>query len=167
MEVSKRPRRRALERATLCNEGIRLGTEVVPLLAGSVHYFRLEPHDWRPALEAVRASACGWSTLTCRGAFTNARPANTISASTTASSTSSRFLRYRRRARALRHRAARARTSTPSSRSSASRSACFGTPNARRDPPAGKPVVLPVPPLAFPVPSYASEAFHTEVRPVV
>ncbi|HEY4122352.1 MAG TPA: beta-galactosidase, partial [Byssovorax sp.] len=28
--------------------------------------------------------------------------------------------------------------------------------------PRGKPVVLPVPPLAFPVPSYASEAFHDE-----
>ncbi len=35
--------------------GLIVGETRVPLLAGSVHYWRLDPRDWRPCLESVRA----------------------------------------------------------------------------------------------------------------
>jgi beta-galactosidase len=35
-----------------------LGDQLVPLLSGSVHYFRLEPDSWRTCLEAMRAMGC-------------------------------------------------------------------------------------------------------------
>lgn len=40
-------------RIELTRGGVRLGTEVVPLLAGACHYWRLERRAWRPALEAL------------------------------------------------------------------------------------------------------------------
>ena len=47
---------------------------MVPLYAGSVHYWRLEPSDWRPALDRPRSSGSASSTPTCRGACTRSRP---------------------------------------------------------------------------------------------
>ncbi|HKU44596.1 MAG TPA: beta-galactosidase, partial [Polyangiales bacterium] len=35
-----------------------LGKQRVPLHAGAVHYFRLSPNSWRPALEAVKSLGC-------------------------------------------------------------------------------------------------------------
>lgn len=43
----------AKARIELIRAGIRLGNEVVPLRAGACHYFRLERRAWRPALEAL------------------------------------------------------------------------------------------------------------------
>src|SRR5262245_4882821 len=51
--MSKRERRR--ERVKLVREGILVNGEVVPLLAASVHYWRLETRFWRPALDAVKS----------------------------------------------------------------------------------------------------------------
>jgi beta-galactosidase len=34
--------------------GLRVGSRVIPLLSGAVHYFRLKPERWRRALESVR-----------------------------------------------------------------------------------------------------------------
>jgi beta-galactosidase len=45
-------------RARLTREGVLLGDELVPLLSGSVHYFRLEPDSWRACLEAMREMGC-------------------------------------------------------------------------------------------------------------
>ncbi|MBK8937394.1 MAG: beta-galactosidase [Polyangiaceae bacterium] len=36
-------------------EGLEIGGRVVPLLAGSVHYWRLDPKDWRPCLLATQS----------------------------------------------------------------------------------------------------------------
>ena len=35
--------------------GLLVGDKPVPLIAGSVHYWRLDPQDWRACLEATRA----------------------------------------------------------------------------------------------------------------
>lgn len=37
---------------------MQLGEQLVPLLSGSVHYFRLEPDSWRACLEAMREMGC-------------------------------------------------------------------------------------------------------------
>ncbi|HEU5073395.1 MAG TPA: beta-galactosidase, partial [Polyangiaceae bacterium] len=42
-------------RPELVAHGVRLGEQVVPLLAGSVHYYHLAVEHWRPALTEVRA----------------------------------------------------------------------------------------------------------------
>ena len=55
-----------------------------------------------------------------------------------------------------------ARTSTPSSPSSASPSGSSGIRRVRRARPGDNPVMLPMVPVGFPVPSYASEAFLAE-----
>ena len=45
-------------RPKLTREGVLLGDTLVPLLSGSVHYFRLEPDSWRVCLEAMREMGC-------------------------------------------------------------------------------------------------------------
>ena len=45
-------------RPKLTREGVLLGGTLVPLLSGSVHYFRLEPDSWRACLEAMREMGC-------------------------------------------------------------------------------------------------------------
>jgi beta-galactosidase len=42
-------------RAEICTTGLRLGEQVVPLYCGAVHYFRLPRIHWHAALEQVRA----------------------------------------------------------------------------------------------------------------
>ena len=42
-------------RVKLVPEGIDVGGQVVPLFAAAVHYWRLEPGDWRRALDATRS----------------------------------------------------------------------------------------------------------------
>lgn len=42
-------------RPELVAHGVRLGEQVVPLLAGSVHYYQLAVEHWKPALAAIRA----------------------------------------------------------------------------------------------------------------
>jgi beta-galactosidase len=37
---------------------LQLGKKLVPLYAGALHYFRLSPDVWRPALEAVKSLGC-------------------------------------------------------------------------------------------------------------
>src|SRR6188768_1574409 len=48
----------AAPRARLTREGVLLGDQLVPLLSGSAHYFRLEPDSWRACLEAMRDMGC-------------------------------------------------------------------------------------------------------------
>ena len=51
------PRARATA-PKLTRGGLLLGEQLVPLLAGSMHYFRLETESWRPCLEAMRDMGC-------------------------------------------------------------------------------------------------------------
>src|SRR5882724_13312387 len=40
---------------TLSPRGLRLGDREVPLISGSVHYFRLDPREWLAALTALQS----------------------------------------------------------------------------------------------------------------
>ncbi len=145
----------------LVPEGLRLGREVLPLLVGSVHYFHLDPDAWRPALEAVKSLGCGlvdtyvpWG-LHERAAgefdFGKHDPRRDVT----------RFVR-------LAGELGLKVIARPGPHVNAELT-FFGIPErviwnkeCQAVSAGGKPVALPVPPLAFPVPSYASEAFHTE-----
>ena len=149
-------------RIELTRSGLRLGSETVPLWAGSVHYWRLDPKCWRAALEATKKlgfrlidTYIPWNVHeTAPGEIdlTGGKPRRDVV----------RFLE-------LVHELGLHAIVRPGPHVN-SELTFFGVPErvvwdadcqARTS--GGKPVVLPVPPLSFPVPSYASEAFHTEV----
>ncbi|HEY3494668.1 MAG TPA: beta-galactosidase, partial [Polyangiaceae bacterium] len=157
-----RPREREPE-LELVPAGIRLGGETVPLLAGSAHYWRLEPAVWRAALEGMKAlgvrlldTYVPWGVHE-RGTgdfdFGTHNPALDVR----------RFL-------SLAGELGLYVIARPGPHINAELT-CFGIPErviwtkeCQAVSAGGKPVALPVPPLAFPVPSYASEAFHSEAR---
>jgi beta-galactosidase len=141
----------------LTRSGIRLGEQTVPLLSGSVHYFRLEPTSWRTCLEALRDMGCTmvdvyvpWSTHEAADGsldFGQKSPALDVRA----------FLR-------IAYELGLYAIVRPGPHINAELSG-FGLPErvlwddacqARSS--AGERVILPMPPLAFPVPSYASRA---------
>lgn len=143
--------------------GIRVGHETVPLLAGTAHYWRLEPETWRPALEAVRGlglklvdTYVPWGVHE-RGTgdfdFGRVDPKLDIVRFVKLAGELGLYVIVR-----------------PGPHINAELT-CFGIPErviwtkeCQAVSAGGKPVALPVPPLAFPVPSYASEAFHAEAR---
>ncbi len=154
-------RKKAIGRVELVPEGIRVGRSVLPLLAGTVHYWRLDPAAWRPALEAVKALGLGlvdtyvpWGVHErSTGEFDFGRGEARLDVT--------RFLRI---AEDLGLYA----IVRPGPHINAELT-YFGIPErviwikeCQAVSPGGRPVALPVPPLAFPVPSYASEAFHAE-----
>jgi beta-galactosidase len=158
----KRRRPKSDERVELCKEGLRIGGEVVPLHAGSVHYWRLEPSAWRPALDAMKSlgfrvvdTYVPWAIHeTAPGTFDFGRedPRRDVGAFITLARDLGLFVIAR-----------------PGPHINAELTG-FGIPErvlwdaaCQARSPHGKPVILPVPPLAFPVPSYASETFHSEV----
>lgn len=147
-------------RPELVAHGVRLGERVVPLLAGSVHYYHLAVEHWRPALNAlVDLGVCfvdtyvPWSVHERAGSFDfgNADPRLNVRA----------FLE-------LAHELGLFAIVRPGPHVNAELTG-FGIPKrilwdeecmARSA--SGARVVLPVPPLAFPLPSYASQKFHEE-----
>jgi beta-galactosidase len=145
----------------LTREGILLGERLVPLLSGSVHYFRLETESWRPCLEAMREMGCNlvdvyvpWSVH--EGAdgtldFGSQNPALNVV----------EFLRIAEDVGLYAF-------VRPGPHINAELSG-FGLPQrVLWDPQcqarsaAGEAVILPMPPLAFPVPSYASRKLLSE-----
>jgi beta-galactosidase len=167
MNKTRKPRRRQKKPGTrpairLVREGIRLGSEVVPLVAGSVHYWRLERSAWRPALESMKSlglrlvdTYVPWGVHeTAPGEYDFGQKDERLDVV--------EFLR-------LSHELGLYAIVRPGPHVNAELT-YFGLPERVIWDPAcqarsssGRPVVLPVPPLAFPVPSYASEAFHAEV----
>ena len=154
-------RKKATGRVELVPEGIRVGRGVLPLLVGSVHYWRLEPTEWRASLEAVKALGLGlvdtyvpWGVHErSAGEFDFGRGDPRLDVT--------RFLR-------LAEEVGLYAIVRPGPHINAELT-YFGIPEriiwikeCQAVSPGGRPVALPVPPLAFPVPSYASEAFHTE-----
>jgi beta-galactosidase len=155
-----KPRDTELE---LVPEGIRLGQETVPLLAGSAHYWRLEPAAWRSALQGIKAlglrlldTYVPWGVHE-RGTgdfdFGARDPKLDVRHFIELAGELGLYVIAR-----------------PGPHINAELT-CFGIPErviwtkeCQAVSAGGKPVALPVPPLAFPVPSYASEAFHTEAR---
>jgi beta-galactosidase len=155
--------KKAAQKVELVPAGIRVGEETVPLLAGTAHYWRLEPEAWRTALEGIKAlgltlvdTYVPWSVHE-RGTgdfdFGKVDPRLDVA----------RFVR-------LAGEVGLYAIVRPGPHINAELT-CFGIPErviwtkeCQAVSAGGKPVALPVPPLAFPVPSYASEAFHAESR---
>lgn len=142
--------------------GVEIGGQVVPLYAGSVHYWRLDPRDWRACLQAVKDLGLGlvdtyipWGAHeTSPGRFELGQrdPQRDLGA----------FLR-------LAHELGLYVIARPGPHINAELT-YFGIPEriiwdpgCQARSPLGNPVMLPMLPFAFPVPSYASNAFHDEV----
>ncbi len=164
--VEKLPVRPRIE---LCREGIRLHPregepETLPLRAGAVHYFRLEPSAWRPALQSLVSMGfrfvetyIPWQVHESGGEGEPPRyhweGRHDVRA-------------FLREAQALGlHAIVR-----PGPHINAELTD-FGlperivwSPDCQARSPRGNPVLLPVAPRAFPVPSYASEAFLRETE---
>ena len=150
-------------RPELVAHGVRLGEQVVPLLAGSVHYYHLAVEHWKPALTAVRALGLSfvdtyvpWSVHE-RGAgqydFGSERPELNVRHFLELCAELGLYAIVR-----------------PGPHVNAELTG-FGIPKrvlwdedcmARSA--TGARVVLPIPPLAFPLPSYASPKFQEETK---
>jgi beta-galactosidase len=148
-------------RARLSRSGIDLGGRQLPLLSGSMHYWRIEPDCWRSGLEALRSLGCTmvdtyvpWSVHELeRGKFDFGQH--------DAQKDVAAFLR-------LAHEVGLHALVRPGPHINAELN-CFGVPKrviwapeCQARSAGGAPVVLPMPPLAFPVPSYASRRFLNE-----
>ncbi len=148
-------------RARLCREGIALDGRVLPLLAGSVHYWRLTPNDWHAALSAVRDMGLKlvdtyvpWAVHErVRGVhdFGSSDPRLDVKRFVSLARELGLYVIVR---------------PGPHINAELTR---FGIPErivwderCQARSPRGQRVILPVPPLAFPVPSYASGAFLDE-----
>jgi len=148
-------------RPRLTREGVLLGSELVPLLSGSAHYFRLEPDSWRPCLEAMREMGCTvvdvyvpWSVHELPNGeldFGQHNPALDVA----------RFLRIAEELGLY-------ALVRPGPHINGELSG-FGLPQrvlwdheCQARSAAGEAVILPMPPLAFPVPSYASRKLLQE-----
>lgn len=149
------------ERVRLVSSGLEIGGQVVPMLSGSVHYWRLPRTVWRPALEALKNLGATlvdtyvpWAIHeTARNAydFGQGNPRLEVNAFLSLAWELGLYAIVR-----------------PGPHINAELTG-FGIPErVLWDPacqarsPGDAPVVLPSPPLAFPVPSYASKAFHAE-----
>ena len=145
----------------LCPGGVEIGGQVVPLYVGSVHYWRLDPRDWRACLQATKDlgmrfvdTYVPWSVHeTAPGLYELGQrdPQRDVAA----------FLR-------LAHELGLYVIARPGPHINAELTT-FGIPerviwdpSCQARSPAGNPVMLPMLPFAFPVPSYASHAFHDE-----
>lgn len=153
----------AKARPILTRQGVMLDGKLVPLLSGSVHYFRLEPDSWEPCLEAMRDMGCTlvdvyvpWSTHELADGtldFGERRPELDVV----------RFLRVAEQLGLY-------ALVRPGPHINAELSG-FGLPQrvlwdreCQARSPAGEAVILPMPPQAFPVPSYASRKLLSEAR---
>ncbi|HEY1960446.1 MAG TPA: beta-galactosidase [Polyangiaceae bacterium] len=136
---------------------------MVPLVCGAMHYWRLEPSSWGPGLDAMRAMGMRvvetyvpWGAHeVSRGMFDfgQTRPRLDVA----------RFLR-------MVHERGMLAIVRPGPHINAELT-YFGLPErvvwdsaCQAKTPQGNPVMLPLVPVGFPVPSYASEAFHEEVE---
>ncbi|EYF00938.1 beta-galactosidase [Chondromyces apiculatus] len=157
-----RTRARWTRGVRLWSGGLQIGGELLPLLAGSVHYWRLDPRDWRACLQSVKDlglrlvdTYVPWAVHeTAPGMFELGQrdPQRDVAA----------FMR-------LAHEMGLFVIARPGPHINAEMT-CFGIPerliwdpSCQARSPEGHPVMLPMLPSGFPVPSYASEAFHDEV----
>ncbi|WP_437853637.1 beta-galactosidase [Sorangium sp. So ce363] len=156
------PEERFARGVRLVPGGLDIGGKLVPLYAGSVHYWRLDPQHWRACLEATRSLGVHlidiyvpWAVHeTGPGQFDFGRldPRRDVGA----------FL-------GLAHELGFYVIARPGPHINAELT-CFGIPERVIWDPScqarsarNNPVVLPMLPYGFPVPSYASNAFHDEV----
>ncbi|HEY6722469.1 MAG TPA: beta-galactosidase [Polyangiaceae bacterium] len=149
-------------RPELVAHGVRLGEQVVPLLAGSVHYYHLAVEHWKPALTAIRGLGLSfidtyvpWSVHERAGQYDFGSQRSELDVR--------RFLELVRELGLF-------AIIRPGPHVNAELTG-FGIPErvlwdedcmARSA--SGSRVVLPIPPLAFPLPSYSSPKFQEETR---
>jgi beta-galactosidase len=143
------------QRARLTREGVQLGDQLVPLLSGSAHYFRLEPDSWRPCLEAMREMGCTVVDVYVPWSVHEAADGTLDFGEKNPQLDVVRFLRIAEEVGLY-------ALVRPGPHINAELSG-FGLPervlwdrDCQARSPAGEPVILPMPPQAFPVPSYAS-----------
>ncbi|MES1177791.1 MAG: beta-galactosidase [Myxococcales bacterium] len=148
-------------RVQLSPRGLRIGEREVPLISGSVHYWRLDPREWLAGLTALQTLGIEivdvyvpWGVHEqADGSFDFGAKDPRLD-----------VVRFLNAAQSLGLLA----IVRPGPHINAELT-YFGIPErviwsegCQARSPRGKPVVLPVPPLAFPVPSYASVAFLEE-----
>ncbi|HEU4539287.1 MAG TPA: beta-galactosidase [Polyangiaceae bacterium] len=151
-------------RVRLVPEGLELsGGERLPLYAGSVHYWRLSVEDWRACLRAVREVGFRLVDVYVPWAVHERAPGSFDFGEHDARLDLVRFLK-------LAHELGLYAIVRPGPHINAELT-YFGIPaRVIWDPacqarsPRGSPVMLPMVPVAFPVPSYASEVFHREAE---
>jgi beta-galactosidase len=149
-------RRVALSRGGLVLDGV-----TVPLYAGSVHYWRLDPSDWRACLEATKAMGARLIDTYIPWGVHETAPGVLELGRTDPQRDVGAFLR-------LAHELGLYVIARPGPHINAELT-YFGIPervvwdpNCQARSPKNNPVMLPMVPFAFPVPSYASEAFLDE-----
>jgi beta-galactosidase len=161
-EQSDKPRGERGERGVrLAPGGLEIDGKVVPLYAGSVHYWRLDPRDWRACLEATKALGANLVDLYIPWGVHETGPGQFDFGRTDARRDVASFLRIAREVGLY-------AIARPGPHINAELT-YFGIPERIIWDPTcqarsrlGHPVMLPMLPFAFPVPSYASEAFHDE-----
>ena len=148
-------------RAKLTREGVKLGDQLVPLLSGSAHYFRLEPDSWRACLQAMREMGCTVVDVYVPWSVHEAADGTLDFGEKDPKLDVARFLR-------LAQEIGLYALVRPGPHINAELSG-FGLPervlwdrDCQARSPAGEPVILPMPPQAFPVPSYASHKLLQE-----
>lgn len=141
--------------------GIHIGGELVPLVAGSVHYWRLDPRDWRACLTATRDMGLRLVDTYVPWGVHELAPGQLELGRGDPQRDVGAFLR-------LAQELGLYAIVRPGPHINAELT-YFGIPErVAWDPacqarsPRNHPVLLPMLPFAFPVPSYASEAFHDE-----
>ena len=142
--------------------GLQIGSEIVPLHSGTIHYFRLDPADWRACLTSTKALGVRlvdvyvpWDVHEVSPGvfdFGERDPRRDVAA----------FLRLAQELGLF-------AIVRPGPHINAEMT-CFGIPErviwdpaCQARSPRGKPVILPMLPVGFPVPSYGSDAFFDEV----
>jgi len=139
-----------------------LDGELVPLLAGSVHYWRLARESWRPCLSALRGLGLGLVDVYVPWGVHETAPGELDLGQTDPQLDVAAFLR-------LAHELGLWAIVRPGPHINAELTYLGLPERVVWDPvcqarsPAGHPVILPAMPRMFPVPSYASEAYLDEV----
>lgn len=159
--AASRKLRPSSQRATLTRQGLLLGSQVVPLLAGSVHYWRLPRESWRLSLTRVKELGLRLVDTYAPWAVHELGPGEFDFGTRDPQLDLEAFLRLAQELELF-------FIVRPGPHINAELT-YFGIPERivwDRDCQArsagGSPVVLPVPPLAFPVPSYASRRFQEQ-----
>ena len=149
-------------RVKLVRGGVDLGDEVVPLLAGAVHYWRLARSDWRACLLALRGLGLRLVDVYVPWGVHETAPGELELGQSDPQRDVAGFLR-------LAHELGLLAIVRPGPHINAELT-YFGLPQrvvwdraCQARSPEGNPVILPVLPKMFPVPSYASDAYHDEV----
>ncbi|HRI66802.1 MAG TPA: beta-galactosidase, partial [Polyangium sp.] len=149
-------------RVKLVPSGLDVGGQTLPLLAGSVHYWRLDPNEWRSCLLAVKKLGLYFVDTYIPWGVHEVSPGKLELGDTDPQRNIAAFCRLAQEVGLF-------VIIRPGPHINAELT-YFGLPKrivwdgaCQARSPEQNPVMLPMLPLAFPVPSYASDAFHDEV----